>query len=81
MFDAADFALFGDALPPIAREFGLNPAQAGLLATVGLVGAIVWLRNSLTRYMRYWIIRLVYEQREQTDRLLDQERKSHSSMT
>ena len=23
MFDAADFALFGAALPPIAREFGL----------------------------------------------------------
>ena len=33
MFDAADFALFGAALPPIAREFGLNPAQAGLLAS------------------------------------------------
>src|SRR5262245_2880958 len=41
MFEAADFALFGAALPPIAREFGLNPAQAGALATVGLVGAFV----------------------------------------
>src|SRR3954470_2245389 len=41
MFDAADFALFGAALPPIAREFGLGPAQAGLLATVGLVGAFL----------------------------------------
>src|SRR6266852_6695742 len=41
MFDAADFALFGAALPPIAREFGLNPAQAGLLATVGLIGAFL----------------------------------------
>jgi MFS transporter, putative metabolite:H+ symporter len=41
MFDAADFALFGAALPPIAREFGLSPAQAGLLATVGLVGAFL----------------------------------------
>jgi MFS transporter, putative metabolite:H+ symporter len=41
MFDAADFALFGAALPPIAREFGLGPAQAGLMATVGLVGAFV----------------------------------------
>src|SRR3954464_3958277 len=41
MFDAADFALFGAALPPIAREFGLGPAQAGLLATVGLVGAFI----------------------------------------
>src|SRR5213082_2485813 len=41
MFDAADFALFGAALPPIAREFGLGPAQAGLLATVSLVGAFL----------------------------------------
>jgi putative MFS transporter len=39
MFDAADFAFFGAALPPIAREFGLGPAQSGLLATVGLIGA------------------------------------------
>jgi len=39
MFDAADFALFGAALPLISREFSLNPAQAGLLATIGLVGA------------------------------------------
>jgi hypothetical protein len=59
--------------------------RAAIFAAIGigvaLVGAIVWLRNSLTRYLRYWIIRLVYEQREQTDRLLDQERKSQSSMT
>src|ERR671938_1931713 len=41
MFDGADFALSGAALPPIAREFGLGPAQAGLLATVGLVGAFL----------------------------------------
>ncbi len=40
-FDAADFALFGAALPPVAREFALGPAQAGLLATVGLVGAFL----------------------------------------
>ncbi|HEV2629258.1 MAG TPA: MFS transporter [Pseudolabrys sp.] len=40
-FDAADFALFGAALPPVAREFGLGPAQSGLLATVGLVGAFL----------------------------------------
>ncbi len=41
MFDATDFALFGAALPPISREFGLGPAQAGFLATVGLIGAFV----------------------------------------
>ena len=41
MFDAADFALFGGALPLVAKEFGLNQAQSGLLATVGLVGAFL----------------------------------------
>ncbi|HEV7524584.1 MAG TPA: hypothetical protein VGP92_06440 [Acidimicrobiia bacterium] len=37
---------------------------------IAVVGIVIWLRNSLTRYMRYWIIRLVYEQREQTDQLI-----------
>jgi MFS transporter, putative metabolite:H+ symporter len=41
LFDAADFALFGAALPPISHEFGLGPAQAGFLATIGLIGAFV----------------------------------------
>ncbi len=41
MLDAADFALFGAALPPIAKEFHFGPAQAGLLATAGLVGAFL----------------------------------------
>jgi MFS transporter, putative metabolite:H+ symporter len=41
LFDAADFALFGAALPPISQEFGLNQAQAGLLATIGLIGAFL----------------------------------------
>jgi hypothetical protein len=37
---------------------------------VAIVGIVIWARNSLTRYMRYWIIRLVYEQREQTELLV-----------
>src|SRR5438445_9630316 len=41
MFDAAAFALFGAALPPLAREFGLGAAQSGLLATAGLVAAFL----------------------------------------
>jgi hypothetical protein len=35
-----------------------------------LVGVAMWLRNSLTRYLRYWLIRLVYEEREQTDQIV-----------
>ena len=43
-------------------------ALIGLL--VGLVGVALWVRNSLTRYLRYWLIRLIYEDREQTERLI-----------
>jgi hypothetical protein len=35
-----------------------------------LVGIALWLRNSITRYLRYWLIRLVYEEREQTDQIV-----------
>jgi hypothetical protein len=38
---------------------------------VSIVGIVIWIRNSLTRYLRFWVIRLVYEQREQTDRLIE----------
>jgi hypothetical protein len=48
--------------------------RANIFALIGIglavIGIIVWLRNSITRYLRYWIIRLVYEQREQTDQLI-----------
>ena len=44
-------------------------AMIGLL--VGVVGVVLWLRNSLTRYLRYWLIRLIYEDREQTERLIN----------
>jgi hypothetical protein len=37
---------------------------------VAIIGIVIWARNSLTRYLRYWIIRLVYEQREQTELLV-----------
>jgi len=44
-------------------------AAAGVAVT--LVGVALWLRNSMTRYLRYWLIRLVYEQREQADRIVE----------
>ncbi len=41
LFDAADFAMFGIALPLIAREFHFGPQQSGLLASAGLAGAFL----------------------------------------
>jgi hypothetical protein len=43
-------------------------AVLGLL--VALVGLTLWVRHSLTSYLRYWLIRLIYEDREQTERLI-----------
>ena len=38
---------------------------------VTLVGAAIYLRISLARYFRLWLVRLVYEQRAQTDRTVE----------
>jgi hypothetical protein len=52
---------------------GIFRSQIFALIGIGIsvVGIVIWIRNSLTRYLRFWIIRLVYEQREQTDRLIE----------
>ena len=47
----------------------LTMAVAGLAVTV--VGAVIWLRHSLSRYGRYWLARYIYEQRQQTDRMVE----------
>lgn len=41
----------------------------GIALTVAGTG--VFLVMSLRRYLRYWLVRLIYEQRDQTDRLLN----------
>ncbi len=33
-----------------------------------ILGGLVFVRYSLARYLRYWLIREIYESREQTDR-------------
>ena len=65
----------------IYAYFGLshsptNPLQQGDATVVGLlgisfsiVGVGLFAVFSLTRYFRYWLVRLIYEQREQTDAL------------
>ena len=65
----------------IYAYFGLshsttNPLQQGDATVIGLlgVGCVVagtglFVVFSLTRYFRYWLVRLIYEQRDQMDRL------------
>ena len=35
-----------------------------------VVGTALFVRYSMTRFMRYWLVRLVHEQRSETDRLI-----------
>jgi hypothetical protein len=65
----------------IYAYFGLshpttNPLQQGDATVVGLLGVSftiigtgLFVVFSLTRYFRYWLVRLIYEQRDQIDRI------------
>jgi predicted acyltransferase len=45
-----------------------------ILAIFGVVLAVIGtglvVRFAITRYLRYWLVRLIYEDREQTDRIV-----------
>ena len=43
--------------------------QFGLTLTVASTGLFVVM--SMRRYFRYWLVRLIFEQRDQTDRIID----------
>lgn len=59
------------ALNSSAPVTGIRSQIMGIIgAALAIVGIVIWVRNSITRYLRYWIIRLVYEQREQTDAIV-----------
>ncbi len=47
--------------------------------SLAIVGGMLWVRNSLTRYLRYWLVRLIYEDRSNTDRLIEAIRDSKSA--
>jgi len=38
---------------------------------LAVVGAALFVVMSVRRYFRYWLVRLIFEQREQTDRILN----------
>ena len=54
----------------------LEQRDAIVMALIGVALAVVgtglFVVFSLTRYFRYWLVRLIYEQRDQTDRIVGQ---------
>jgi hypothetical protein len=55
----------------VAAQFPylISGGVAGLACVV--VGAVLFARYSMTRYLRYWLIRMIYEQQAQTDRTVE----------
>ena len=56
-------------------EFAEDQNELIILALVAVIlalGAVgLFVRASMTRYFRYWLVRLVYEDRANTDRLIE----------
>ena len=44
-------------------------------ATAAVVGAALFIRYSIASFLRFWLARLIYEQKAQTDRLLERDSK------
>ncbi|MGZ4677722.1 MAG: hypothetical protein ACXVJ7_08235 [Acidimicrobiia bacterium] len=53
----------------------LEQNDAVIIALIGIavsvVGGALFLRGSLGAFFRFWLARLIYEQRAQTDRIVD----------
>lgn len=54
---------------PLTQRDNIVIALLGLVIAVVATGLFVTF--ALTRYFRYWLIRLIYQDRESTDRLID----------
>jgi hypothetical protein len=53
---------------PLVQSDAITLGLAGIACAV--VGAALFLRYSVASFLRFWLARLIYEQKAQTDRLL-----------
>jgi hypothetical protein len=52
-------------------DFASYNAMGNFAITLTVAGSVLFLVMSIRRYFRYWLVRLIYEQRDQTDRIVD----------
>lgn len=55
---------------PLGQRDAIIIALIGVAVTV--VGSALFLRGSIAGFLRFWLARLIYEQKAQTDRVIDQ---------
>ena len=52
-------------------DFASYNAMGNFGIALTVAGSVLFLVMSLRRYFRYWLVRLIYEHRDQVDRLLN----------
>ena len=62
------FAMSRGTRDPASLNDALTVGLAGI--AVAVVGAALFLRYSVASFLRFWLARLIYEQKAQTDRML-----------
>jgi hypothetical protein len=56
------------ARDPLDQGDGIVQTMLGV--GIAIVGSVIWARYSLSRYLRYWLIRQIYEDRAAADRIV-----------
>ena len=65
----ASYLISHQSTSPLVQNDAVTLGLAGVVAAV--IGAALFLRYSLASFLRFWLARLIYEQKAQTDRLLE----------
>ena len=68
IFGAVEVGLVGDS-PADQRAYMAQGSFLGIALIIA--GVALFVRFSLARYLRFWMIRLTYESRANTDRIVD----------
>jgi hypothetical protein len=68
VFGAIEVGLMGDS-PADQRAYMAQGSFLGIAMTIA--GAALFVRDSLARYLRFWLIRSAYEQRANADRIVE----------
>ena len=65
----AAFLISHNTSDPLVQNDALTLGLAGITSAV--IGGALFLRFSVASFLRFWLARLIYEQKAQTDRLLE----------
>jgi hypothetical protein len=65
----ASYLMSHQTTDPLVQNDALTLGLAGITSAV--LGGVLFLRYSVASFLRFWLARLIYEQKAQTDRLLE----------